>query len=126
MIVQKLITTYTNVEINICIHLRPQSFLNPKRLYHCGRADWCVIQFCDMLTEREGSCQASSNRSYRSWSSVSIEGFPTVERRLMKFPVNEFLAWACGYQMQCIVPRACQVLPVKLYGRVKCNVEGGV
>ena len=59
----KLITTHTNKEN---IHNTPTIILKHKIIYHSGRPDWCVIQSCDMLTEREGSCQASSDQSYQS------------------------------------------------------------
>ena len=78
----------------------PTIILKPKRIYQSGRVDWCEIQSCNILTEQEGSCQA-------------VEGFPTVrEEKTNGVPVKKFLAWACGFDVQCTVPRACQVLPV--------------
>ena len=45
------------------IHIHATKLYDP-----CWRdcADWCVIQSCDVLIEWEGSCQASSDQSYRS------------------------------------------------------------
>ena len=37
---------------------------------------------------------------------------PMREKKTDGVPVNEFLAWACGFDVQCTIPRACQVLPV--------------
>ena len=56
----KLITTHTN---KVNIHNTPTIILKHKLLYHSGHADWCVIQSCDMLTEREGLCQVTSDKS---------------------------------------------------------------
>ena len=62
----KLITTHTNKE-NICIHIHTQIILRLKYSSSTS-SDWCMIQsqtiFGVMLTEREGSCQASSDRRY--------------------------------------------------------------
>ena len=62
----KLITTHTNKE-NICIHIHTQ-IISRLKYSSSTSSDWCVIQsqtiFGVMLTEREGSCQASSDRRY--------------------------------------------------------------
>ena len=39
---------------------------------------------------------------------------------------QQCLAWACGFDMQCTIPRAYQVLPIYVYGRIRCNVEGAM